>query len=76
MFSQELARTSVADMETVTVGATEFVMSWEIAAQTNMITAQRMMDLAQVGTGFLKFIFKIKFLMKVSDNIFFNVHVL
>ena len=45
MFSQEPVRVSAVDMEMATVGATQSVMSWEIAVRTNMITAQRMMDL-------------------------------
>ena len=45
MFSQEPVRVSAVDMEMATVGATQSVMSSEIAARTNTITAQRMMDL-------------------------------
>ena len=45
MFSQEPVRAGAVDMEMATVGATQSVMSWEIAARTNMITAQRMIDL-------------------------------
>ena len=44
-FSQEPARAGAVDMEMATVGATQSVMSSEIAARTNTITAQRMMDL-------------------------------